>query len=500
MTTRKLTILHANDIHGQLSFKLNRDLQITGGISLMSGYIKKVRATEPATMFTISGDVLQEDIRGSDYKGTNTVQMINHLHPDAVSLGNHELDYGLAHLLIFKNCIQAPILNANIEVASLAQNLFQNSMVYETNGIKVLLIGIIPEAFFSRIMSDEFCRNMLDYKDSYNSIREEIAKHIEEAIDLVAVMSHYGIEGDRELAENMPEDIHVDLILGGHSHIDMDSAEVINDIIIAQSSYGTTHIGRFDLAIGENGGIESWKWERVPLTEESSEFDYSVDDLADRIVFNKKAGTGNENETLAEFADVFTHPNRLYESDLGDVIADSFMGIYGVDLAIVQSGSIRLKECGPILTASTLRQLYPFDDRYCLVSMTGRQIRDCFDYLFSIKPDRTVMNGEFQYSKGFRLVVDGTGYWETGGKVTSITLNGEALEDERIYKVGMTRNCMNNSVTYFGQTFTPSQCKLLSLSTYNDLAKWFLAQTEPVARPPKGRFILENFVPATIRT
>ena len=274
---KEITILHANDIHGQLNFTVGKDLTVQGGISLLSGYVKKVRAETPV-FFGICGDVLQEDVWGSDYKGTNTVELINYLKPDAISLGNHEMDYGLEHLLIFNSCIRSSVLCANIMVAPLAQVLFKPSKVYEVNGVRMLMIGVIPQAFLNKILSDEFCRNMLSYKDSYTAIREEIAAHAAEEIDLVVLMSHYGIEGDRELAANMPEDIHVDLILGGHTHIDMDEAEVVNGIPIAQSSYGTTHIGRFDLMVDtERKRITEWSWERVALTEELCDYDYGVD-------------------------------------------------------------------------------------------------------------------------------------------------------------------------------------------------------------------------------
>ncbi len=495
---KKLTILHANDIHGQLQFTVNKDLEMRGGISLMSGYVKKVREEEQATFFSISGDVLQEDIWGSDYKGTNTVSLINYLKPDAISLGNHELDYGLAHLLIFKECIKSPVLCANLVVSHLDEDLFMPSMIYEVDGIRILLIGVIPRAFFNRIMSDEFCRNMLIYKDTYEAIREETARYADEKIDLVVLMSHYGIDGDRTLAEQMPEDLHVDMILGGHTHIDMDEAEVINDIVIAQSSYGTTHIGRFELEVDmENGGIADWSWKRVPLNENTSTFDYGVDDLADRIVFRERPK--QDNTKLCEFADVYTQRNRLYESDLGDIIADAFADIYPVDFVIMQSGSLRKEECGPELTEKDLKQLYPFDDRFYVVQILGKEIKEGFDYLFSLKPDGSVMNGTFQYSRGFRLVVDGTGCWEQGCHVKSITLFGEELEDDKYYSVGMTRNCTDNCFTYFAKTFDESRYKIVSLSTFNDLAKWFITREEKVVAPEKGRFIFENFDPATIK-
>ena len=84
MSEHKITILHANDIHGQLSFKVSKQLEYIGGVSLLSGYVKKARAEGP-TFFGICGDVLQEDVLGSDYKGTNTVELINYLNPDCLS-------------------------------------------------------------------------------------------------------------------------------------------------------------------------------------------------------------------------------------------------------------------------------------------------------------------------------------------------------------------------------------------------------------------------------
>ncbi len=488
---KEITLLHANDLHGQLYFTVDENLIVSGGISLLSGYVKKTRAERP-TFFGICGDVLQEDIWGSDYKGTNTVELINYIKPDAISLGNHELDYGIAHLLVFKECIDSPTLCANLAVSYLGRMLFMPSMVMDVDGVKILLIGVLPKAFFNKIMSDEFCRHTLSYTDTYDAIRTEIKAHANEHIDLTVIMSHYGIEGDRTLAENMPEDIHVDLILGGHSHIDMDEAEVINGIPLAQSSYGTTHIGRFDLTVDtENGGIKEWKWERVALNENVSEFDVGVDELADKISFNKKPQMANE--LICRFADTYEQKSRLFESQLGDIIADTFADMYKVDLAIIQSGSIRRSECGPDVTEKDFKELYPFDDRFVVIEMCGREIKTAFDYLFSLKPDGSVMNGTFQYSRGFKLVVDAEDCWNKGCRVEEISLDGKPFEDDSVYRIGMTRNCADSCFRYFNIVFEPERLKTVSLSTYNDLASWFLNNSETIMAPEKGRFVFNNF-------
>ncbi len=489
---REITLLHANDIHGRLNFTVGPDLMVQGGISLLSGYVKKVRS-ERDTFFGICGDVLQEDVTGSDYKGTSTVELINHLRPDAISLGNHELDYGLAHLLIFKECLKSNVLCANIRVSSLSEMLFRPGFVYETGGVRILFIGVIPQAFFNGILSDEFCRNTIEYVDSYDAIREEIKAHSGEHIDLVVLMSHYGIDGDRTLAAGMPEDIRVDLILGGHTHIDMDEAEVINGIPIAQSSYGTTHIGRFDLTVDtEGGGIRKWTWQRVPLNEETAEFDTGVDDLADRVIFFKKKN--RENATICEFEEQYTQYSRVLESQLGDIIADAFADIFPVDLVILQAGSIRRKECGPAVTEKDLKELYPFDDRYTVTLLTGREIKDAFEYLFSLKEDGSVMNGTFQYSRGFRLVVDGSECWTRGCFIKSMTLNGQEFEDDRLYRIGLTANCLKEFYRYFHMNPDPERIRTVSLSTYNALATHFLLHEGKITAPATGeRFLLLGF-------
>lgn len=489
---KHLTILHANDIHGQLAFKIDKDFVMRGGISMFANYVRRTRNECSNLFFGICGDVLQEDISGTDYKGRNTVALLNTLRPDAFSLGNHEFDYGLSHLLIFDRCLNTDTLNANIFVDEIHHPLFVPSKIYKCGDVKVLVIGLIPESFFKKIYSDEFCRHLLSYRDSYQSIRDEIDMHKAENPDLTVIMSHYGIEGDIALAENMPEDCKVDLILGGHTHIDMDEAKVVNGIPIAQSSYGTTHIGRFDIDIDTvNGGIAAWKWERVEITDDNCEFDRDFDELTDSVVFTREKPKAKKK--LCDMAEIYHHESRLHETELGDIVADAFMETYKADLYILQSGSIRANECTKEIYSSDLRVLYPFDDEVVSLELTGKELKEMFDYLFSLKPDGSIMNGTFQYSRGFRLVVDATDSKNKGCKVLEISLNGQDIEDDKVYNIVVSLNCLSNFPRYFNKVYDKEDCKLVSLSSYHDLAKWFIGQKEPVAIKGKGRFTLLNY-------
>ena len=104
---KKLTILHSNDLHGDFMAK-EVDKELLGGISMLSGYINKVRNEEENVLYTISGDMFRGSVIDSEYKGISTIEIMNMLAPDVVTLGNHEVDYGLAHLLFVENAPSFP--------------------------------------------------------------------------------------------------------------------------------------------------------------------------------------------------------------------------------------------------------------------------------------------------------------------------------------------------------------------------------------------------------
>ena len=100
---RKLTILHSNDMHGDFLPK-EKDGKQTGGLARLSGYVNKVREEEPNTVYLIAGDMFRGSIIDSEYHGLSTIDLMNVLRPNVATIGNHEADYGMAHLLFLEKC------------------------------------------------------------------------------------------------------------------------------------------------------------------------------------------------------------------------------------------------------------------------------------------------------------------------------------------------------------------------------------------------------------
>ncbi|MBO7274000.1 MAG: 5'-nucleotidase C-terminal domain-containing protein, partial [Clostridia bacterium] len=229
-----------------------------------------------------------------------------------------------------------------------------------------------------------------------------------------------------------------------------------------------------------------YKWELVEINDSLCEFDNEADSYVDHVLYDRN--TRKNDCLICEFEERYEHNSRLAETDLGDLIADAFLDIYKPDFVIVQSGSIRLKSCGPDVKLETLKKLYPYDDSFLYVTLTGRELRQAFEYLFSLKPDGSVMNGTFQYSRGFKLIVDLEKYKERGCRMEYIGLNGQPLDDERVYTVGMTKNCLNKFKRYFGFVVPEEKTTLIAVSTFSDLARWMITQNEKIAIKGRGRF------------
>jgi 5'-nucleotidase/UDP-sugar diphosphatase len=130
MNTKRFTILHSNDMHGDFLAEVQGEKgELIGGLALLSGYINKVREEEENVLYVISGDMVQGSLIDSEYKGISTMEIMNYLAPDVVSLGNHEFDYGLPHLLFLEKMANFPIVNANLYIKKYYKRLMRPYLI-----------------------------------------------------------------------------------------------------------------------------------------------------------------------------------------------------------------------------------------------------------------------------------------------------------------------------------------------------------------------------------
>lgn len=485
---KKLTILHSNDLHGDFMAK-EVDKELLGGISMLSGYIDKVRHEEENVLYTISGDMFRGSIIDSEYKGMSTIEIMNMLAPDVVTLGNHEVDYGLAHLLFIEKCAQFPIINANMYITTNGVRLFKSHIIKEIGGMKVLFIGLLTEEVLHSTKRDKLIGSFVDVHEAAAEVGRICDSYRTEDIDFTVLLTHIGFEADIDLAKVLDPRWGVDIIIGGHSHTFLEKPEIVNGIPIVQAACGTNQIGRFDIMVDtDNNCIDSYKWQLIPIDDDYCPRDYALEE----VIKKYKTETDKKyKKIVTRLADKYTHPCREQETTLGKLITDAFKDALGLDIMMVGSGSIRAEEMGPIVLLEDLLQVFPYSDEVYRITVTGAQLKRMIKY--SLRKGALQGLTEFyQYSRGFEIYFD-----YDNQELISMSLDGKPIDDEKCYSVGITsfhyqnlKEFLDVSVEEISKNKEP---KVIATKSADVLEEYF-SKKEFVKVAPDRRLCLKQYI------
>ena len=246
MAIKKLVLLHSNDLHGDYLPEI-RDGVETGGLARLSGYVKRARQEEDNVIYANAGDMFRGSIIDSEYLGLSTIDLMNCLAPDVTTIGNHEVDYGIAHLLFLEKCAHFPIVNANLYVTMTNTRLFRPYLTVERDGVRIMFIGILTEEVLSSTKKEKIIGTLIDVEDAAKEVGIICDNYRTRQTDMVVLLTHLGLEADRKLASMLDPNWGVDLIIGGHSHTCMEAPEIVNGVPIVQVGTGTDQIGRFEI-------------------------------------------------------------------------------------------------------------------------------------------------------------------------------------------------------------------------------------------------------------
>lgn len=482
---KKLTILHSNDMHGDFrTEKINESM--VGGISLLSGYIQKVRREEKSVIYAIAGDMFCGSLIDSEYRGISTIELMNMLTPDVATLGNHEVDYGVAHLLFLEKCARFPIINANLYIKNNHVRLFRGHVILEIDGMKIMFIGVLTREVLAQTRQESHIGALLDVYEAAEEIGKICNSYRTDDIDFTVLLTHIGIEADEELARLLDPDWGVDIIIGGHTHTKLEEPRVVAGIPIVQAASGTDQIGRFDIIVDtERNAIDSYTWQNVPITDTSCPNDPALEKVLLRY----------ENETnrkycryITRFADKYTHPTRNRETELGVIFADLFRDCLGLDIMMLGSGFLRGTEMGPIVEYRDLIEMFPYDEPIIRIGMTGAQLKRVLHHIFRPEAMAEGAHSEFyQYSSGFSFK-----YHESEGTVTDIEFEGSPIDDSRLFNVGLHDFHYNNMEEFLSVSEDEVKHnkfpRVVSTNTVSLLDEW-LSRKELVLVPKDRRWV-----------
>ena len=482
---KNLTLLHSNDMHGDFLSEKIDDVEV-GGISMLCGYVRKIKAEMPNSLYCISGDMLQGSLIDTEFRGLSTIDIMNYLGPDVVSLGNHEIDYGLGHLLLLERCSKFPIVNANLFIKSPYTRLFRSHILQNIGGMKIMFIGIITSEVLSSLRQDSLLGSLVDVEEAAKEVGRICDAYRTTDVDLTVLMTHIGFEEDKRLAELLDPYWGVDVIIGGHSHTVLEKPAQVNGVLIVQAAVGTDQIGRFDIVVDTHENVVSeYSWELIPIDESHCPRDRVIE----KIILDYKEHIDTKYDfILCNFARELTHPSRYEETEVGNLFCDALHRLLETDIVMLGSGSIRKTTLGPVLTRRALLEMMPFEEKIYRLMISGRQFKHMYEYMVRKEAFEGKHTEFYQFSKGVSVEYD-----RRAESFIRFDFMGKPLEDDIMLSVGVQGfHCVNFHEFFdlpFEEIEKNGKATVVTTSVLNVLEEYFSQAVNPDATV-EGRLIL----------
>ena len=219
---KQLVILHTNDTHSTI-LPLNpnidnKDIAGRGGFLRRINMIKEQRSQHPDLLLFDSGDFSQGSGYYTLFKGEVEVGLMNQMGYDAVTIGNHEFDFGMDNMAKLFRMAKFPIVCSNYDcTGTVLDGLVKPYITIKRDGVKIGVFALAPP--LKGLVFDGNCEGI-----AYLDPAETAQKYIDilrkqEKCDLVICISHLGwavSEYPDERFLSLTEGC--DLVLGGHTH------------------------------------------------------------------------------------------------------------------------------------------------------------------------------------------------------------------------------------------------------------------------------------------
>jgi len=471
-----VTILHFNDSHGHIEIPEAEEGEVAlGGIARMAAVVSEVRAYnhehDIATLVLCAGDVLQGTPLSTVFRGEADFKCLNLFPLDAMCIGNHEFDYGMANLRDLIDMAEFPLLSANIRRESDGTRVFDGAMLEQIGDDVCVIIGLTtPETRVTTMPSNVAGFVFENQVQVARTLVDRILHHRDY---LIIGLTHLGYEEDLKLAMQVPG---LDIIIGGHSHTLPDAAKLVGDTIVIQAGCHGEFLGQLDLVVDE-GKVTRHRWFLRPMDERIEprpDVQAVVEEYVNRL--------GKELEKVVAVTKVPLDGEREHvrsqETNLGNLITDAMRAISGAEIAFCNGGGIRAGIDEGEITFGEVLTVLPFGNELCTVKLTGAQVKA----VLAESASRERPDGGFMHVAGMKVVIE-------GNELREVTVGEEPIDPDGVYLVATNNFLLEGGDGYdvFKQGKDPYEVGTkLSAAVVQ-----YLTDRKEVAPEVEGRIVIE---------
>lgn len=428
--TGNLTIVYMSDTHGKDEEEkiVNKDVNppqtnYMYGAARRASYIKQIKSDNDNVLVLHAGDTITGSIYSTVFKGRDEVNIMNIIGVGAATIGNHFVDFGLDNFTELMKYRKFPTLSVNIRNKSDGSYYASPYMVTNINGLNIAVIGVtISDSIYNPKNIES-----LVFEEEIKSLKDFLKETpLNTTNDVTILLSHVGYDIDKKIAEAIPNTF--DIIMGGHSHTELEKAEVINGTPIVHVGYYGHYLGHVNLNVN-NGIVDKNNLEyKLVKMDQTIEQDKDVLAFVDEMKgvvnkeFNVRIGT-----LPVELAHEGIRSNSMAIGNFAcDLVIDSYNN---VDMVLMNSGGLRtpLKK-GDITLGNIQNEFFPFDNEVVLVTLTGKDVLD----MLKISGKKRGAGAFLQLSRGMEVK------YSSDGELLSAVLNGENIDENKDYIVALS--------------------------------------------------------------
>jgi 5'-nucleotidase / UDP-sugar diphosphatase len=422
------SILHFNDVHGGI--EPTRATYISPDFPPMTGNMASIKTILDDFDYYIgtdtyilvdAGDFFQGTPIGNLSYGSSIIDIFNMLGVDAVTMGNHEFDFGYDVVKRLSEESNAPFLGANILDAETGEipPYFKPYIIREVEGVRIGIFGLIADgmeryAIAENIAGLDFMYSSKAAKKYVQILREE------EKCDIVIAVTHIGLNNDKRLAKEVAG---IDAIIGGHSHQGVRETYFcpVNHTMITQAYHRGGTLGHLALKIdiptktvvGNIHELMSLFTDNYPMDEE----------ILDRINSWKNKVEVGFDEVIG--VSKINLDRNSPESNMGNLMCDALIERYDADVSFQNSGGIRANLRKGDITVRDIYTVFPFDNDAVILEMTGVELLEAFEASVAGRSNHQI--------GGARMVFDPTR--PVFNRILEVTVGGKHIEDNKMYRV-----------------------------------------------------------------
>jgi len=409
-----VTVLFFNDLHGHLQpfvVKTDTGKEEVGGIARLAALVKKIRAENTRmgakTLLLVAGDMLQGTPLSTVFHGRPDLECFNLMGVGAMTVGNHEFDFGMENFLNLKKNAAFPFLSSNIIWKDSGRLVCDPSAVFQlSDTVSLTVIGATTRQLLTTTLPENVGK--IDVLDSVLTVRQ-VADPVKDRGPVI-LLSHSKHKTDRAIAAAVPK---LSAIIGGHDQILLSPFRKVGDVPVFQAFEKGRYLGRIDLMVdpaSRKARMVSAGY--IPITaviqpdpeiaEIVEKYHAQLDKMFTVTVGQSSVFLNGERENV-----------RHLETTLGNFVTDLMRAHSGARIALLNSGSLRSSiSAGPVTLEDVFKSM-PYANEIVLVQLTGAELLQVLTRSVAGKPE--------DEDGGFLQV---SGLW--------FTIRGHAVENVRV--------------------------------------------------------------------